>query len=141
MINHNHFLSLNVQGPRDRLKRSRLKEYIDTQNAQIVYLRVQETHFTNDITVKLLLQEFSEWSLFHSCGTNNSRGCSILIHSTVKFDDIDMHSDTVGRSILLNVTIDNNTYTLLYAYHDACSRNNFFKRMSKFYNLVKTPKV
>ena len=57
MINHIHFLSLNVQGLRDRLKRSRLKEYIDTQNAQIVYL--QETHFTNDITVKLLLQQFS----------------------------------------------------------------------------------
>jgi len=103
MINHIHFLSLNVQGPRDRLKSSRLKEYIDTQMAQIVYL--QETHFTNGITVKLLLQELSEWSLFHSFGTNNSRGCFILIHSTVKFDVNDMHSDTVGRSILLNVTI------------------------------------
>ena len=64
MNNRIHFLSLNVQGLRDRLKRSRLKEYIATQKAQIVYL--QETHFTNDITVKLLLQEFSEWSLFHS---------------------------------------------------------------------------
>ena len=131
MINHIHFLSLNVQGLRDRLKRSRLKEYIDTQNAHIVYL--QETHFTNDITVKWLLQEFSEWSFFHSFGTSNSRGCSILIHSSVKFDVIDIHSDTVGRYILLNITIDNNTYTLLniYAYNDACSRNNFFQKTSK----------
>jgi len=46
----------------------------------------------------------------------------------VQFDVNDMNSDSVGRFILLNVTFDNNTYTLLniYACKDAYSQNNFY---------------
>jgi len=95
-----------------------------------VYL--QETHFTSDITDKLLPREFSEWSLFHSFGTNNSRGSFIVIHRSVKIDVIDIHSDTVGRFISLNATIDHNELTFVnnYAYNDTRSRNNFFYKVS-----------
>ena len=118
-------MSLNSQGLKSKSKRTRLIEYIKLQNVDILYL--QETHFTKDM-FNSLRSEFAQWDIFHSCGTSTSRGCSIFINKRLMYTSIDSHIDTLGRYILLNILLDDTTYTLLnvYAYNDKTSRNLFF---------------
>ena len=75
-----HFISLNVQGLRNKDKRARLGQYIKQQKANFVF--IQETHFTIELEY-LIKQEFNEFYIYHSYGTSNSRGCSILISKTL----------------------------------------------------------
>ena len=71
-----HFATLNVQGLRDSQKRSRFLQWINQQRINI--LMIQETHFTTDIVSKVNL-EFEKFNLYHSLGSNHSRGCSVII--------------------------------------------------------------
>ena len=124
------FLSLNTQGLGSKLKRTRLIEYIKNQRVDILYL--QETHFTIDIC-KTIRSEFDGWDTFHSYGTTSSRGCSIFINKRLSYTTIDSHIDTLGRYILLNILLDDTTYSLLniYAYNDKLSRNLFFDSINE----------
>ena len=124
------FLSLNTQGLGSKLKRTRLIEYIKNQRVDILYL--QETHFTIDIC-KTIRSEFDGWDTFHSYGTSSSRGCSIFINKRLSYTTIDSHIDTLGRYILLNILLDDTTYSLLniYAYNDKLSRNLFFDSINE----------
>lgn len=133
MSNYIHFLSLNCQGIRQFEKRARLKQYILSQKCHILLL--SETHITVDIE-KLFEKEFNEWQIFHSFGSSNSRGCSILINKSIHFDIIDTLKDTHGRYLLLNIAIDNNVFTILniYAHNELSKRNNFFNDLSKTLN-------
>lgn len=73
MPNNIHILSLNAQGLRDKTKRGRMLQWLMQQNANILF--VQETHFTDELS-NLIRKEFSEWEIYHSYGTSNSKGCS-----------------------------------------------------------------
>lgn len=133
MSNYIQFLSLNCQGIRQFEKRARLKQYILSQKCQILLL--SETHITVDIE-NLIAKEFNEWQIFHSFGSSNSRGCSIFINKSIHFDIIDTLKDTYGRYLLLNITLDNNVYTILniYAHNELSKRNIFFHDLSKILN-------
>ena len=131
MAKHNrlqyvHLLSLNVQGIRAQSKRLRLKEYIKQQNAQIIL--IQETHFTSEIEDSIK-QDFQNFNLYHSFGSNVSKGCSILIAHSLNCEIIDFHKDKNGRYLLLNIEFDTNVYSILniYAPNDQRLRNTFFK--------------
>ena len=69
----------------------------------------------------------------HSIGTSNSRGVSILIHSSVGHKVLNTQRDTNGRLILVNVMIDTVTYSLvnIYAPNNQGDRNIFFKHLSE----------
>ena len=129
MSNNFHFLSLNCRGLRDRQKRARLQQYAILQKVQI--LLIQETHFTKDIS-PLLNEEFDSWHLYHSFGSNISRGCSILIHKTFDCAITNFKLDENGRYVLLNLEIENSQYTLInvYANNDSKNRNIFFQTIS-----------
>lgn len=81
-LSNNHFVSLNTQGLNNTNKMSRLLVWLKQQKAHIVFL--QETHFSPSIKNDTLLQT-SEWDVFHSFGTTNSRGCSIFILKHVRY--------------------------------------------------------
>ena len=122
-----HLISLNAQGLRDKCKRLRLVQWLSHQRADIVLL--QETHFTIDL-VKTLIYEFNEWNLYHSFGTSNCKGVSILINKCLNSNTIDKIHDTDGRYLFMNIETCNNTYSILniYAPNDKKLRNIFFDK-------------
>ena len=124
-----HFLSINVQGLRDKMKRARLREWLSQQKADIAFL--QETHFTSDMNL-VLKDEFSDWNNYHSFGGSNCRGCSIFIKKQIDLNVIDTQVSDDGRYLFMNVDTEGNTYTLLnlYAPNNKNSRNSFFANMS-----------
>ena len=124
-----HILTLNVQGLRDKNKQKRVFEWSKQQRANILFL--QETHLTTDI-----IQNFNNQfngTVLHSCGTSNSRGVAVLIHTSVSHNILSVHCDTGGRFILVNIEIDNNCYSLtnIYAPNNPNERNSFFKSISE----------
>lgn len=133
MPNNIHILSLNAQGLRDKTKRGRMLQWLMQQNANILF--VQETHFTDELS-NLIRKEFSEWEIYHSYGTSNSKGCSIFLKKELNFNIIDYHTDVNGRFIIINTEIANSVYTLvnIYAFNDMKSRDNFFQSLHKLLN-------
>ena len=124
-----HILTLNVQGVRDRNKQKRVFELAKQQKANILF--IQETHLTADITSSFD-QQFNGTKL-HSIGTSNSRGVSILIHSSVDHKVLNTHCDTYGRLILVNIEIGTLTFSLIniYAPNNITDRSTFFKRVNE----------
>ena len=114
-----HVLTLNVQGVRDRNKQKRVYEWAKQQKANILFL--QETHLTDD-TFQTFDQQF-KGTVFHSFGTSNSRGVAVLIHSSVCHKVLNVYSDSYGRLLIVNIEIDQVTYSLAPNYQ--CDRNIF----------------
>ena len=112
-----HFISLNVQGLRNKDKRVR-------------FVFIQETHFTIELEY-LIKQEFNEFYIHHSYGTSNSRGVSILISKKLNANVIDTKIDDNGRYILINIELEKSSFSLLnlYAPNDQRLRNIFFKTL------------
>lgn len=129
MHDNYHCLSLNVQGIRSRDKRARLKEYIKHKKLQVLFL--QETHFSPGIS-NFVKMEFNDWDVFNSYGTSASRGCSIFISKTLRYDLIECVTDMNGRYLLLDISLDNSIYCLInvYANNDKCTRNTFFENLN-----------
>ena len=129
--NNLHLISLNVQGLREKSKRLRLNQWIIQQQTDIAFL--QETHFTNDV-IKTLNIDFEDWSLYHSFGTTNCNGVSILISKKLDSSVIDVISDPNGRYLFMNIETHNNTFSLLniYAPNDKPSRTVFFRDINLF---------
>lgn len=95
-------------------------------------LFLQESHFTADISSKIAI-EFTEWNMFNSYGTNNSKGCSIILNKTKTFDVIDVEVCNEGRFVFMNILVDNSTSTMVNASanNDKNNRNNFFQNINK----------
>ena len=127
---HIHYLSLNTQGLRDKLKRGRLLQWMKHQHTHIAFL--QETHFTKDIE-NTLLNEFENWDAFHSFGETNSKGCTILINKTLSCSIIDQCTDINGRYLLINIELFENNFTLLniYSPNNKKARNLFYQEISE----------
>ena len=122
-----HLLTLNVQGVRDRNKQRRVYEWSKQQKASILFL--QETHLTDD-TFQTFDNQF-KGTVVHSFGTSNSRGIAILIHSSICHNVLNFYRDTYGRLLIVNVEIDQVTYSLvnIYAPNYQGDRNIFFKQL------------
>ena len=131
-------LTLNVQGLRDKSKRTRLYEWIKNQKFGIAF--VQETHFTIELC-KLVENEISEFALgFHSVGTSNSGGVSILINKQLPINVAEHLLSNDGRSLFMNIEIDDSMFTLanIYAPNDTKHRNTFFKKQIQLLREFKT---
>ena len=115
MVIHNnsnslHLIYINSQGLRNQNKRLRLNEWLIQQKTDIALL--QETHFTADIEYNVK-NDFKTFYIYHSYGSNLSKGCSILVKDTLNINIIDFHKDQIGRFALLNIEIDKYTYSVL----------------------------
>ena len=132
-INIVHMISLNAQGLRNQNKRLRLNEWLNQQNASIFL--IQETHFTTNIE-NSVRTDFEHFHKYHSFGTNNSRGCSILIKDNLNFNLIDNKIDQEGRYNFINIEINKTIYSIfnIYAPNDAYNRSQFFEKCN---NIIK----
>ena len=90
---------------------------------------LQETYSTPDIVKKWRFQ----WpgKTFYSHGTNHSKGVSILISDKLQFGSKHVKSDTDGRYVFIDASIQHSPFLLLNIYSpnktpDQCS---FFSRV------------
>ena len=122
--------SWNVRGLRDVNKRKALYQVLNEKNIDICL--VQETFLTAELEKEISL----EWKgvAIHNYGSNHSKGVSVFIKDDSKVKIDTLFKDNDGRVILLNLNINNETYTLvnIYAPNNETSRCTFFRKVGEY---------
>ena len=105
-------MSLNVRGLGNRKKRLAVFRFFHRKQADIIF--IQESHSTvyNEVT---WLQEWGG-PIHFSHGTNNSRGCLILIKPGLDLEIITIKKDYGGRFVIAKVTLDDKPMILMNVY-------------------------
>ena len=120
-------MSLNARGLRDVRKRTNLFFWLKEKKFNICLL--QETYWTVDLKNKIL----KEWgsNLLLNFGTIHSKGTAILFSD--KFEIIDSHLSEDSRIILVNLKIEEESFSLL----NINAQNNMSDRKSFFFKIQK----
>ena len=130
MSNIMHFISLNVRGLRNKLKRDKIFLWLHQQKCDIAFL--QETFLTRDLenTIK------SEWSgtCIFDHGTNHSRGVTIFIRNGLPIDVIETHPKGDGRAVIVTFVCNEKTYFCVnvYAPTKSMEKEPFFKSLNQW---------
>ena len=106
-------LSLNIRGLRDFVRRKAVVNWINKQNADIIFL--QETYSTTEIENEWRYQWKGD--MFFSHGSNHSKGVLILTKNDLDFRAKKVTTDKNGRFIIMNAEIQDSQFLLgnLYA--------------------------
>ena len=104
--------SFNTCGLSDKRKRRSIFQWLHNNHKGIVFL--QETH-TTAISEKYWMQDW-KGEMYFSHGTCGSRGVAILIPKNLSVDVKQIITDENGRYIILDVTIDDNSFILVNIY-------------------------
>ena len=118
-----HFISLNVRGIRDALKRKKIFLWLKRQKCDIAFL--QETFLSCDIE-HIVSSEWKGFSIFEH-GTNHSKGVAILVRKDLQINVIDTYFKGDGRSIALRFSCQNLFYLCLNVFAPAkmSTKNRF----------------
>ena len=123
-----HFVSLNVRGMRDKMKRSKIFAWIRAQKTDIACL--QETFWTEDLENQVT----KEWNgrIFFCNGSNHARGVSILLRKNLPVDVVNVHSKGDGRAVALRLDYQNSSYLIVNIYAPTKLRDKrlFYKSLS-----------
>ena len=131
--------TINVRGLRNKVKRSRLLNWLKVSRFHIICL--QETFITYEIDQEISNEFYEFGLLFNCCSTSvHSKGVSILIsHDIGKYNAQEFYKSNDGRQILLHLKIDGvqNDFVIssVYAPNDIKGKINFLKEVN---DLVKT---
>ena len=104
-------VSLNVRGLRDGVKRQKMFKYLQQFKG---ILLLQETH--------TIIQDEDAWrqvwgdKVYFSHGSANSRGVAIIVNQVENIIINSKENDTQGRRIILNITVNNNEFTVMNTY-------------------------
>ena len=114
--------SQNVRGLRGAEKRRQIFYKLHNSEHNIFFL--QETHSTPQVET----QWSSEWGgrIYFSHGTSESRGVCILVKNNLTVDVHNVISHDLGRSLILDVTIESCRLTLCNLYAPNIDDANFF---------------
>ena len=110
-----HFVSLNVRGIRERLKRKKIFLWLNRQKCDIAFL--QETFLTKDIE-QTVSHEWKGFCVFDH-GTNHSKGVAILMRKDLPININDTYFKCDGRSIALRLSVNDIVYLCLNVYAPA----------------------
>ena len=119
------FMSFNVKGINNPIKRKKILNYLKNQDCSIAF--IQESHLTD--TEHLKLQRDWVGSVFYSSFNSRSRGVAILCHKQISLKIISQEKDTAGRWIILKCDINNEPFTLINLYGPNKDDANFFKNL------------
>ena len=121
------FMSLNVNGLGNPVKRAKIMTKLKKEKAQINYL--QETHLSRTEHEKL--KKFGYKHTYYSSNTTNTRkrGVAILISNQVNFECQKEINDKEGRCVIIKGTIDETKVTLVNIYAPPESDKQFFKKL------------
>ena len=121
--------SYNVRGLKNDKKRRELFSYMVAQKYDIVCL--QETHC--EAVNRKVWEKDWKGKIFHSFGTNRSKGCAILINETMTTKNFQAQENLEnGRIVKIEFENDDEKkYYILcvYAPNDGDERKTFFNRM------------
>ena len=106
------FLTWNVRGMRDKVKRSAILAFLKKQRADIMVL--VETHVEGRLQMALR-RPWVGWA-FHSTHTPHARGVSILVAKSVHFELCTISTDPQGRYVFLSVKLYGEPFLLLAFY-------------------------
>ena len=121
-------MTLNVKGLRSNdIKTASVIRWILKQQVHVIFL--QETHITKDNEVDF--KRFWKGQVFHSFGSSNSRGVSILFHPNLDVSHVSFKADSDGRTLLINCKIFETYFTFIniYAPNKPSERNAYFRNM------------
>ena len=113
-----HFVSLNVRGIREKLKRNKIFLWLNRQKCDIAFL--QETFLTKDME-QLVSRDWKGFCIFDH-GTNHSRGVAIIIRKDLSVNICDKYFKCDGRGIALRLSFCGTVYLCLNVY--APAKNN-----------------
>ena len=117
--------TFNCRGLRGQVKRRDVVNYLRKKDYDILLL--QDTHLTTQTVNNF--NHLWRGKGYHSCGSSNSRGTSILFKSNVQHEIIHEEYCKDGNFVILVCNIFPNTYTLvsIYGPNDDCP--NFFDQL------------
>ncbi len=122
--------SLNARGLRCPVKRQSLFLWLERQKVDVICL--QETYCTKDFVPKF--DQLWKGKVVHSVSDSaHSKGVAILFKKHVDFQIDSVNKDNVGRRLLLNMTVNNEKFSILNLYAPSDNPENrisFFKRAS-----------
>ena len=124
--------SLNVRGMGDYKKRKSIFNFLKAQNADVYFL--QETHVSCEETAQLWRHEWNT-PMFHSWGTTQSAGVSIISKNQVSI--IDEIKDNEGRLLILNCEIKGTRFLLINLYGYNRDNPEFFLSVIEKLELIK----
>lgn len=121
------FLSLNVRGMRDSVKRKALFLFCKRSEADIVML--QETHSTV-LDVKFWRSQWGS-TIHYSHGSNNSAGVAILLHK-FKGEVLESVKSSEGRWVMIVIKQENVVFIIcnVYGYNSNSSNKTLFAQVS-----------
>lgn len=115
------FLSWNVKGLNNPVKRSRVLTHLKRLNSDIVFL--QETHLRNSDHVKLKCPWVAD--VFHSTFNCKTRGVAVLIRRGIQFVPDKTITDGSGRYLIVRGTLCNTPILLVNIYAPNFDDPNF----------------
>ena len=122
-------VSLNVRGLNNSIKRRKVFKWLHRQTAPCYFL--QET-FSTEQSINIWR---SEWggNIFYSHGSNHSKGVMILVNPRYQFEVIRSIKDKNGRSIILEIKLDNQNLALanVYAPNDISQQIKFYQDLNQ----------
>ena len=128
------FLSWNVRGIHAPIKRTKIINHLHKLQADICLL--QETHLLETEHKKLLGKYFNR--IYSSSFNSKKRGVAILVHKNVQLIHKKTISDTQGRYIIIQITINNKDITIANIYgpntDDPAFYHDLFTILSDFSN-------
>ena len=102
------FLTWNVRGLREKIKRSAALAFLKKQRADVVVL--VETHVEGR-----LCRPWVRWA-YHSTHTSHARGVSVLIAKSVHFELCELLTDPNGRYVFLHAKLYGEPFLLMAFY-------------------------
>ena len=109
------FISNNVKGIQNSVKRIKLFEYLKSYVTGNGFIFLQETHSCINDEIKWR-DEFNG-ELFFSHGKANSCGVAIGFYGSKTIEQINKISDKSGRILLVEATIDDTVFVLINIYN------------------------
>ena len=125
MPNNLIFMSFNVKGINNPIKRKKILNFLKNQDCSIAF--IQESHLTDAEHLKLK----RDWvgSVFYSSFNSRSRGVAILCHKHIELKIISQEKDSAGRWIILKCDINREPFTLINLYGPNKDDANFFRNI------------
>ncbi|MES9881225.1 MAG: endonuclease/exonuclease/phosphatase family protein, partial [Sedimenticola sp.] len=118
-------LSVNCQGLGSSEKRTDVFNYIKSKHCHIYCL--QDVHSTQD-NEKFIRTQWGSHCLFSS-GKSNSRGVAILFSKNLDFKLHGHISDKEGNFLLVDLSVENNRFTLITLYGPNIDSPPFFRNI------------
>ena len=109
------FISNNVKGIQNSVKRIKLFEYLKSYVTGNGFIFLQETH--SCIKDEIKLRDEFNGELFFSHGKTNSYGVAISFYRSKTMEQTNKISDKSGRILLVEETIDDTVFVLINIYN------------------------